>query len=106
MEIDLLIPFDMFLLRHHGLINVVLLGNALCYLLIWLKLYFVQDGRLRIALLRFFGAFGAACGLCVFLYHPVYNTWVMPVRETVNFIALLHLTMYIIRDFGIGGRKQ
>jgi hypothetical protein len=95
---------DSFLIRLHPIVNIIIAVQFFCLLMVWLKLYYSINGRLRLSLLRLFGVFGVLAGSNVLLYHPFYNLWVQAAAETVRAVVLLDFMVFMVREYGIGGR--
>jgi hypothetical protein len=83
------------------LVNFIYFLACLACLILWYKFYTTPDGRLRKALLPFFGWAAVSCLLTAIVYHPAFNLWWIMAFKIPVFLSLIRLTWYILRHYGL-----
>lgn len=91
------------MLWHIRWISLCFLLAAICLGLIAIKLYLVKDGAFRIVLLWYFGTGAFFFSMCALWYHPFHDAYMVTILPHI--LALLKLCYFMIRRYGIGGRR-
>lgn len=90
----------MFFFRNFLIFNAMFGVGAICLTLIWYRIYLTKNGAFRKHLLWFFGTGAGACWLCMLLWHPFFNEWLMFVLAIPHWIALIKLSIFMFVKFG------
>lgn len=73
---------------------------AICFTLIWYRIYLTKDGAFRRQLLWYFGTGAGACWLGMLFWHPFFNEWLIFALALPHLIALLKLAIFMFVQFG------
>lgn len=96
----------MFFFRNFLIVNMGFLLAAICFSLMYYRVYTVPDGRFRVRLLWYFGT-GAGYGyLCALLWHPFFNEWMQFLCALPHIYQLIKLTHYILAHGGMYNDTQ
>lgn len=89
-----------FFFRNFLLINFGFLLVAICFSLMFYRIYTVQNGLFRKKLLWYFGTGAIYAYLCAFLWHPFFNEWLQYVAAIPHIVTIINLTHYILAHGG------